>query len=399
MNLPHFDLHPLRRRALINAGVATFIALVLGLTVQAAFGGDGGEVVAPPAPTVGPSPSVPACVPTWEIVQAADPGTFPHELHDVAAISAGEAWAVGASGDPTSPDEVLLERWDGSAWTAEEGPSPGSETNELLSVDAAEPNDVWAVGRTASGFGDRPLVLRYDGTRWDIVAMPPDLTGVLTGVEALAPNDVWAVGFSGDETASLNHALILHWDGELWATVDTGRAVGGGASLLNDVMALGPEDVWAVGTSHNQPLIIRFDGKTWVRTETPVKGVANAIEPVGVEDAWVVGRPIQRFDGQEWSQAANIRGDGQLHSISAVSPQDIWAVGIRPGGTGITRSLVLRFDGRRWQPVDGSTVPGSDALNAIDALLDGTVLGVGYKDVETGRRTLAIRGNTCRPAG
>ena len=279
------------------------------------------------------------------------------------------------------------------------GPSPGSETNELLSVDASEPNDVWAVGRTASGFGDRPLVLRYDGTAWDVVAMPADLTGVLTGVEALAPNDVWVVGFSGDPTASLNHALILHWDGELWATVDTGRAVGGGASLLNDVTALGPEDLWAVGTSHNQPLIIHFDGRTWARTETPVRGIANAVEPVAAEDAWVVGRPIQRFDGQAWSQAANIRGDGQL-SRSRRSPR-------RTSGPSAS-DPAARGSRARWScgSTDGagsrsrgSTVPGSDALNAIDALSDGTVLGVGYKDVETGRRTLAIRGNTCRPTG
>ena len=45
--------------------------------------------------------------------------------------------------------------------------------------------------------------------------------------------------------------------------------------------------------------------------------------------------------------------------------------------------------------MDGPPVGGSDALTAIDALPDGTVLGVGTKDLEKGRRTLAIAGSTC----
>ena len=60
-----------------------------------------------------------------------------------------------------------------------------------------------------------------------------------------------------------------------------------------------------------------------------------------------------------------------------------------------TRLAVYRYSGRRWVPVDGPPVAGSDALTAVDALPDGTVLGVGTKDVEAGRRTRAITGSTC----
>jgi len=395
MNLPRLDLHPLQRRALINAGIAAFVTLVLGLSLQAALGGDGEDAVAGATTSPSPSPEPAACVPTWEVVQAADPGTLPNALRGITALAAGEAWAVGASGDPVSPDEVLIERWDGSAWTAEVVEAPGSETNELLAVDASEPNDVWAVGRTASGFGDRPLVLHHDGSVWTIVAMPPDVTGVLTGVDAVAPNDVWAVGFTGDPAASLNRALILHWDGEVWALVDAGRAVGGGASLLNDVTSLADRpDV--VGELHNRPLMIRFDGERWEQMPSDVRGVVNAVEPVDPEEAWAVGSPIQRFSEGTWTPAANVRAGGQLFAVAAVSPDDVWAVGVRPGGEA-TKALVVRYDGRRWKPVDGPPVPGSDTLTGIDALPDGTVLAVGYKDVESGRKTLAIRGSTCLP--
>ena len=81
---------------------------------------------------------------------------------------------------------------------------------------------------------------------------------------------------------------------------------------------------------------------------------------------------------------------------AAVGGRDIWAVGTRSSEADpVTRIAVYRYSGRRWVPVDGPPVGGSDALTAIDALPDGTVLGVGTKDLEKGRKTLAIAGSTC----
>ena len=158
---------------------------------------------------------------------------------------------------------------------------------------------------------------------------------------------MWVVGTTGDVATAQNRALVLHWDGEQWANVDLGRAAGTGASLLNDVAALDRDEIWAVGELRGRPLILRSDGRRWERLETEVRGVTNAIEPVARDAAWAVGVPIHRYDGE------------------------------------------------RWEPVSGSTIPGSEALLGIDALPDGTVLAVGYRDIRETRRTLAIRGDTC----
>lgn len=389
----------LRRRALINGGIATVVTLVVGLGVVAGVRAIDHEAPPPasPSPTT-TTPPPPVCTPVWELVQSADPGDLSNWLFDVAALSAAEAWAVGGSGDPTGTVEVLIERWDGIAWTAEEGPSPGSQTNELRAVDAVGPNDVWAVGRTASGFGDRPLVLHYDGTDWLDMELPAEVTGVLNGVAAIAADDVWVVGFSGDPDLSLDRSLILHWDGQLWAVVEAGRALGSGKSALRDVEAVAPDDLWAVGYLHNQPLIVRFDGVAWSRSETEVLGVTDAIQPLIPTDAWAVGAPLQRFDGTTWTQTAGVRPGGELLAVASISPSDLWAVGIQAAGEGgLSRAIVLRFDGRRWAAVEGQGVSGSEALTGIDALPDGTVLAVGYRDVEAGRRTLTIGGTTCPP--
>jgi hypothetical protein len=390
-------LGSLQRRALINGGIATAVTLAIGMGVVAAVTGPDSE---PPPPTPSPTPTTPpppACTPSWEIAQSADPGALSNWLSAITIVNESEAWAVGGSGDPATPLSVLIERWDGIAWTAEQGPAPGSQINELRAVDTANPNDVWAAGRTASGFGDRPVVLRFDGTEWLDVELPSEVTGVLDGIVATDTNDVWAVGYTGDPAASLEHALILHWDGQLWAVVDAGRAVGLGRSALLDVEALAPDDVWAVGYLHNHPLIVHYDGSEWSRSETEIDGATNAVQPITPTDAWAAGAPIQHFDGQTWTQASAVRSEGELFGIAAVSPSDVWAVGSIALSQGDTKSVVLRFDGQEWVAVEGPAVAGSDALTAIDALPDGTVLAVGHKDVEAGRRTLAVLGTTCPP--
>jgi hypothetical protein len=393
------NVDSLHRRALLNGVIAAMVTLGVGFGVMAGVTalGDEDEPTSPsPTPSASTSPP-PVCTPTWEVAQTADPGTGSSQLSAVTVLSGAEAWAVGASGDPEAPAEVLIERWDGIAWTAEEGPNPGTQVNELLAVDAAEPNDVWAVGRTASGFGDRPLVLRYDGTSWLEIVLPEEITGVLNGVAAIAPDDVWVVGWTGDPAASLEESLILHWDGQLWAVVDAGRADGTGRSALLGVEALAPDDLWAVGYLHNKPLIVRFDGEEWTRSDEGLAGTTRAIAPLATTDAWSVGAPIQRFDGAAWASFAEVRTQETLVGVAAVSQSDVWAVGSRALREGATRSVVMRFDGRRWTAVEGPVVPGSDALTGVDALPDGTVLAVGYRDVEAGRRTLSIRGATCFP--
>jgi len=384
----------LRRRAAVNGIVAGLVTLVVGSAVVVAASGD--DLPTPTeTPTDGPSPTPPTCAPTWQVVQAADPGNESNALHAIVALAPTDAWSVGGSGDPEEPAETLIERWDGSAWIAEQAPSPGSQTNELLAIDASGPNDVWAVGRQASGFGDRPLALRFDGVQWLEEELPEEIEGRLTGVAVIAPDDVWVVGFSGSSDELTERTLLLHWDGALWAAVDAGRADGVGRSALLDVAALGPDDVWASGYLHNRPLMIRFDGRAWSQMDSGGRGGVQAIEPVTRDEAWAVGASVFRFDGDEWTEPLNLRLIGELSSVAAVTVQDVWAVGSVVGETGSSRALVARFDGQRWTPIAGPRVPGSETLTGVDALEDGTVVGVGYREVEAGRRTFAILGTTC----
>ena len=386
-----------QRRGLINGTIVAVTTFAIGSAVVAVTsnGNGDGDVGGSPTPSISVTPP-PACDPTWEVVPSADPGEAPTTLLGVVAVTATEGWAVGGIGTPDAPTAVAIQRWDGIAWTAVESPSPGTVVNELLSVDASEPNDVWAVGRTSNGSGDDPLVLRFDGTEWAEVAIPEEVDGVLTSVAAIAPTDVWAVGFVGDPAASLERALVLHWDGAAWSTVEVNRAVGGGKAALLDIEWVSPTDLWVVGYHHFQPLILRFDGSAWSRSPTEVRGTTNAIEAFATSEVWTVGDPIQRFDGTSWAPAEIVRPGADLVGVAAVAVADIWAVGSRPAqDVSQLRAAVYRYSGRRWVPVDGPGVAGSESLNAVDALPDGTVFAVGTKDVELERQTLAIVGTSC----
>jgi hypothetical protein len=388
-------MNSLQRKGLINGGIAAAITFVIGTAVVAATdeGPNLEPVVASPT---GSSPSpTPTCQPSWELVESANIPETSVTLSGITALSASEAWAVGSAGDPLQPSDVVIQRWDGVEWTNVEAPSPGSFINELRGVDASGPNDVWAVGRTSSGFGESPLALHFDGTEWLEVDLPAEVDGSLNDVAAIASNDVWAVGSVGDPAASLEQAVVLHWDGQLWAVVDVQRAIGGGKALLRDIDAVSETDLWVVGYRHNQPLILRFDGEAWRREDAEVSGELAAVKGFTTGEAFTVGTTIWRFDGTEWTESATIRGDTVLVDVAGVAATDVWAVGSRPAGAeGTSRIAVVRWNGQRWKLVDGPPVGGNDSLTAID-VLDGTVLAVGIKDVEFGRRTLAVRGITC----
>ena len=65
----------------------------------------------------------------------------------------------------------------------------------LQDIAVVSPSDIWAVGHS-SFEPDRPLVVHWNGTSWQIQKTPLDgLRGAdLDGLSILSPNDIWAVG-------------------------------------------------------------------------------------------------------------------------------------------------------------------------------------------------------------
>ena len=92
----------------------------------------------------------------------------------------------------------------------------------LVSVAAAGPSDVWAVGQRDIGSRWRSLAVHWDGRAWSVVPTWRPPLGVHTDYEAVSvggPNDVWVSGFRYDTGTGEGQSVVDHWDGLRWKRV------------------------------------------------------------------------------------------------------------------------------------------------------------------------------------
>ena len=271
-------------------------------------------------------------------------------------------------------------------WTAVASPS----TNELHAVTSISANDVWAVGVG-------PITEHWNGSAWSIVSSPTVANGKLLGVAAASTNDVWAVGF----TVIGSPPLIEHWNGTSWRTVKAPRQAG----VLNAVTAVSSSDVWAVGDFNNasgvrQTLIEQWNGKKWSVVPSPNVGTQPnellGVTAVSANDIWAVGDvetvPSANFfqtltlhwDGTSWSTVSSpsISASANLRAAAAVSTSDVWAVGDSGSGT-----LIEQWNGSTWSvvthPTDPSTI--TNVFNGVAIVSATEIWAVGdFIDNNTG---------------
>ena len=283
---------------------------------------------------------------SWQVVRMARAGVSA-EFHAVAASSVG-AWAAGATAPDYRHARPLVERWDGSRWTI--SLHPKNARGLLLAVSASAPDNVWAVGGAFPPQEQHlnpdhllPLAERWDGRAWQRVPLPWAKPGMkLDKVVALSPSDVWvaSTGFFGQVTS----IFVEHWDGTSWTSI---RAPFGPHAPIAGFTATTGGAAWAVGAythdGYTRTLAARWDGKRWGITPTPNPSTVST-----------------------------------LTAVTAVSPTDAWAIGLT-GQQNI--GFFLHWDGRRWtrepatDPFTAQTI--NDGL-AVSQAAGGSVFAFGH---------------------
>ena len=169
--------------------------------------------------------------------------------------------------------------WDGKAWTVIPNPSRWT----LYGVTALASNDVWAVGEQS--------ILHWNGTSWSSVSFPLPPNGaypILKGVSAFSANDIWAAGYS--QFAYFDgyryYPLTYHWDGTRWNWIPNAGNID---EYFFGVVAIAPNDVWAVGDNGQTQ---HWNGADWSRVAAPYPGLGgrfNGVAAASANDIWAVG--------------------------------------------------------------------------------------------------------------
>jgi hypothetical protein len=307
---------------------------------------------------------------SWVLTMTPNEGTGANVLNAISVHTTHDIWTVGHA-----QQKSLTMHYDGSAWTVV--PSPNRVYGiRLEDVVAIATDDVWAVGWTGSNsFDDENIALHWDGTSWTIVPTPQPGNGIdrLFAIDAAAPNDVWAVGTFGDIQGSF-FSSILHWDGTSWSLETDDCDTYGG---LTGITVVSPDDVWAVGDSTT----CHFDGKRWMEVPSPQPRpeyyeIAYPLEDISAaaaDDVWAVGARItdngwyiqwrslaEHWDGSQWTLTPFVPGT-LLRGVEAVSSDDVWAVGTDSFGP-----LISHFDGTEWSIVPTPESGRGGRLAGID---------------------------------
>ena len=296
-------------------------------------------------------------------------------LAGVVDISPTLAWAAGTINIGLANPGQVIEQWDGTQWSEFPGPkfAKGDEPS-VKAMASTSANDVWAIGSLLADGGENLEFLfeHWDGTAWTATTLESG-DAFLFGAYADAPNDAWVVGFNGPENEN-SATLALHWNGTTWNSAETPN-VGSGANQFNGVLALAPNDVWAVGFS------------------TPVPPPAEAATLTLIE----------HFDGTSWKVVPSpnvgpksIYQSNRLFGLTANSPTDIWAFGsyFQASGSEQQMTLLLHWNGTKWTivPSPDPTKGGflSDLLFAGVVPSPGNIWIFGTEDEAPHSGTLAI---------
>ncbi|HEX4256752.1 MAG TPA: hypothetical protein VH089_16790, partial [Streptosporangiaceae bacterium] len=223
-----------------------------------------------------------------------------------------------------------------------------------------------------------------------------------------SPRDVWAVGnFLPDAKGSNPDATLSfaeHYDGTKWTVVPTPNAGPNFNFFYGAAASQGK--AWAVGERLNsayqdRALVEYWNGTRWSIMPTPQPGSerdllmgASAVSP---SDVWTVGIQqgadgrfgtlAEHWDGSRWSTVPTPDPEAagnHLFAVDAVSRDNVWAVGQQLTGHAPDQGLVEHWDGRKWsvvpQPADTSA---SVMLDAV-AVAGGRVWAAGEADSPAG---------------
>jgi hypothetical protein len=218
-------------------------------------------------------------------ISPSPPGATSSHLSAVRCQNVANCVAVGQY-STASTTKTLALRWSDNRWTLMTTPNPAAAVSGLAGLACTTPTSCIAVGgyflSTGSESNNFSLAEHWDGKKWSIVPTPNvsgSFDSTLSGVACAAPTDCFAVGYS--HTTLLTTPLIERWNGTSWAIVASPNSPNSADTELADVACPAAASCTAVGTSTHGTLVQRWNGSTWA--------ISNSPNPPGATGAALTG--------------------------------------------------------------------------------------------------------------
>ena len=133
---------------------------------------------------------------------------------------------------------------------------------------------------------------------------------------------------------------------------------------LNAAWGMDADDMWAVG---DRGTILRFDGRSATRVESPTRHDLIAIDGCARDEIWAAtgNGEILRGDGRGWSLANDLSGEASivLTTICCPAPDTVLAGGFLDSPA--RRPCIMRYDGMNWSEMFFLGMPADSTILKI----------------------------------
>jgi hypothetical protein len=218
-------------------------------------------------------------------------------------VAVGNAAAIGGTGN----NVPLAEFWDGSHWSLQDAPDPGSATdNILVSVDCPAVGTCIAVGTANIGGGvtaGQTLTEELQSGSWSIMSSPnPSGGAALNMVTCTSVTACIAVGALAGQASFTGPPYVLAWNGSVW-NVEPSAAVSNGGEL-NGVACLSSSACEAVGAdgAFTAPLAEGYRSDSAASSSTPLLTVPSTATSTTQSSGTSVGSQLGSLNLQQYCE-------------------------------------------------------------------------------------------------
>ncbi len=217
-------------------------------------------------------------------------------LYDVSCASASYCVATGVYSNAADLTQGLLLTWNGTTWSLDDSPSlsASSTQNSGLGNVSCVTSTFCVVGGSyvnpANVEVTQSLFLTWNGTTWSLDDSPSLSTSSTQNsyVGSVACTRVTfcvATGFYGNRSGTVDHLLILTWNGVTWSLDDSPSlspasapySIPGSVSCLSTTFCVADGYfTYDLYTDSFQNLILTWNGMTWSLNDSPSLSTSQA---------------------------------------------------------------------------------------------------------------------------